>query len=157
MLNKNHQNALTLLIKIWFLHYLVYYLLFGLMFHTIDYYFKNWQFDLEYLGKIFISPFAGTIGLYDGLIIIIPIIISFLFKLRFNIFKSYCYTVLLCQFGLYFITVIFSDRPSTINFTRNMDDDVLKINFLLLTVPCVFISIYLNWLVFRKKIIDLKK
>lgn len=156
MVNKIYQNGLTLLIKIWLLHYVFYYVLFGLMFHTIDYYFKNWQFDLEYLGKIFISPVAGTIGLYDGLIIIIPIIVSFLFKLRFNIFQSYYYTILLCQFGLYFITVIFSDRPSTINFTRNMDDNVLKINFLFLLIPCVCLSIYFNWIVFRKKF-DVKK
>lgn len=150
MSNNNPFKNTVLLLKIWLLHYLIYYSIFGLIFHTIDYTFKKWEFNLEYLQKIIISPIAGSIGLYDGLIIIIPIIISLFMTLKFNPFKSYYYTVLVCQFGLYFSSIFFSDRTSTINFTRNFDDETLKINYIFIITPCIIISILINWLVFKK-------
>ena len=90
------------------------------------------------------------IGFYDGLIIFIPIIISHFMKIKFGVFKSYYYTVLLCQFGLYFASILFSERTSTINFTRNFDDETLKINYIFIITPCIVISILINWLVFKK-------
>jgi hypothetical protein len=156
MSDKNPFKYSVVLIKIWLLHYLIYYLLFGLLFHTIDYLFRKWYFGFEYLQKIILSPIIGMIGFYDGLIIFIPIIISHFMKIKFSVFKSYYYTVLLCQFGLYFISVLFSDRPSTINFTRNVDDETLKINYIFIITPCIIISILINWLVFKKTYENLK-
>lgn len=139
----------VLLIKIWLLHYLIYYLSFGLMFHTIDYSFKKWNFNFEYLEKILISPLAGSMGLYDGLIIFIPIIISHFMKIKFDIFKSFYYTLLLCMLSLYLIGAFVYNR-TTINFRRNIDDESLKINFIFVVIPCIIISILINWIVFKK-------
>jgi len=78
-------------------------------------------------------------------------------KIKFDVFKSYYYTVLLCQFGLYFASILFSDRTSTINFTRNIDEERLNINYIFVITPCIIISILINWLVFRKTYKNLNK
>jgi hypothetical protein len=155
MLNKNPFKYSVVLIKIWLLHYLIYYWLFGLIFHTIDYLFKGWDFSLEYLGKIFLSPIAGSMGLYVGLIIFIPIIISHFMKIKFGVFKSYYYTVLLCLFGLFLISILFYDNSTTINFRRNIDGERLNVNYIFVYPPCIIISIFVNWLVFKKHIKNL--
>lgn len=155
MSDKKSFKYSVLLLKIWLLHYLIYYLSFGLVFHTIDYSFKKWNFNFEYLEKIVLSPLAGSMGLYDGLIIFIPIIISYLMKIKFDLFKSYYYTILLCMIILYLIGAFAYDR-TTINFRRNIDDESLNINFIFIVIPCLLISILINWFVYKKTYKNLK-
>lgn len=155
MSDKNTFKYSVLLIKIWLLHYLIYYWSFGLIFHTVDYLFKKWNFNFEYFQKIVLSPIVGMLGFYDGLIIFIPLIISHFMKIKFDVFKSFYYTLILCMSSLYLIGTFIYDG-TTIIFTRNIDDDKLNINFIIVCAPCIIISIFFNWVIFKKKYRNLK-
>jgi hypothetical protein len=82
--------------KIWILHYLIYYVIFNILLNASGIIFRRLPFTLEISGSIILSPLMGMLGIFDGLIIFIPIIISILLSQRLPIFRSYFYTCILC-------------------------------------------------------------
>lgn len=137
------RNLITAL-KIWLVHYLFYYWTFGIIFYSISYYHKEWEINKLFFKSILISPLLGIIGLYDGIIIIVPIIIYVVCRLKLSLFKSYLLTLICCYFS-YFIYLLLSNYRGVYFFTRNKDDIILEINALFLIIPSLLISIVINY------------
>lgn len=77
---------LKLTLIIWLVHYFIYYCLFGFVYNFIDYWHRTYNIDFSFIERVLISPLAGIIGMYDGLVIIIPILVFSLLRLKMTFF-----------------------------------------------------------------------
>ena len=134
---------LKLTFIIWLVHYFIYYCLFGFVYNFIDYWHRTYNIDFSFIERVLISPLAGIIGMYDGLVIIIPILVFSLLRLKMTFFKAYYISIILCHIAIYLGSFFFANKTH-FTFERNLDDEILKINFLILQIPCLLLTIVLN-------------
>ena len=130
--------------KIWIIHTVVYYLIFGLIFQSLQLWYNEWPIDFEFIGKVILSPFGGVFGIYDGfpLYVILPISIHLLFIKfsKFNIFYSYIISVTIAYVIIKYFIYLFDEYNFTIILSSNKKDDDLEVNLLFSILPALITS-----------------
>ncbi len=137
------------IIKIWILHYLVYYWAFSLFFSLLSIWYKDYNFKFDdYIFYILFAPVVALFGFVDGLVIFIPVIIFYLFKIKYSYFQSYLVTIILCYTIINIYLLFFVDGNYYVR--SNQKEKNFEFNNFLIVLPCVLISIIIHWFTFRK-------
>lgn len=153
MLYKN--SGFVFLVKLWILHYLVYYWIFGLMFFSMRYSHDGWEINHDFFKKIALSPLFGLLGLYDGMVILIPVLIYLIFRIKFKYFKSYYLTLILYYTGYYIYFLSSPHRGAYIFPPSNNHNFQWEVNVLSLIIPSLSLTIMINYyFLFRNASID---
>ena len=140
-----HKNT-SKLIKIWLLHYIVYYWSFVLTINLLSIIIKKRSIDFDFFLIIFISPITAIFGLYDGMVILIPLVINYFFMLKYDLKKSFYLTIAISYLGyLFYMSFI-----ANFNYTFIHKEVTVEIKNYFIVLPCLIISILANWLVFKK-------
>lgn len=136
--------------KIIFIHFVVYYIVFGLIFQSLVYWYGEWDFlEWEFLGKILASPLVGALlGFYDGftfyIFLIVFILIGEIF--RIGIFKSYIISVLLVYLILSYAYVIWNNNGHfETNIMSHIKEENLHVSMLFLIIPSLLLSSLIIW------------
>jgi hypothetical protein len=146
-----HKNTTTL-IKIWLLHYIVYYWSFVLTINLLATIIKKRSIDFDFFLIVLISPITALFGLYDGMVILIPLAINYFFMLKYDLKKSFYLTISLCYLGyLFYMSLI-----ANFNYTFNYKEVTVAVKNYFIVIPCLILSILTNWLVFKKTYIKSK-
>lgn len=147
---KNYTN-----IKIWLLHYLIYYWNFSLIFSLLSIWYNESNFKAENFFYILLAPIFASFGFFDGLVIVIPIIVFYFLKMKYNYWHSYLITVSLCYTIINLYLLFFVDGSYYVR--SNHKENNFEFNNFLIMIPCLIVSIIVNWLVFRKSYQKFKK
>ncbi len=150
-----HFKIIYLSIKIWVLHYLIYYWSFSLIFSLLSIWYNDSNFKVEHFFYILLSPIFAIFGLLDGLVIIIPITVFYFFNMKYNYWHSYLMTISLCYIVINFYMLFFVDGSYYVR--SNHKETNFEFNNFLIAIPCALISILVNWIVFRKLYHKLQK
>lgn len=149
----NFLNKMSLTVKIWILHTIIYYMIFNFIYQFYAYYNLNWTiFRLDFLAKILFSPIAGAIGLFDGfpLFVLIPITIMNIMVLRLKLKHFVSYSLSLLITYLFPYAYKFIENDTEVSFYRRTHDDYFKIDTIFILVPALTVAILINWLIFKK-------
>lgn len=139
---------MNLILRIWLLHYIIYYILFAGTVSLISVLYLSKPFGWDSVFAILLSPMAAIFGLYDGLIIAIPVALHYFLKIKLGHRRGYLITGLICYsiIHLYLILV----EGFTYNFTNS--EEKLRVNNFLIVVPCLFITAFLVLFIFKKRL-----
>jgi len=142
--NKNLDNK-SLFWKIWILHYFVYYWTFLSIFSIGSMICNKGYFTGE-ISAILFSPIIAMTGIFDCMIIILPLIVCRMFKIKFDIFKSFVFT-LLSNYSILIFYFIFTGSKYFISYRVECYNEYAPA---LIIIPCLILSIGVNYIVFRK-------
>lgn len=135
--------------KIIFIHFVVYYIVFGLIFQSLVYWYGEWDFlEWEFLGKILASPLVGALlGFYDGFTFYIFLIVFFFIFQFFNMknIKSYILSAILVYvIGSYLYSLLIK-VPFETNIMSHIKEENLHISMLFLIIPSLLVSSLIIW------------
>lgn len=141
--------------KIILIHLVVYYIVFGLIFQSLVYWYGEWDFlKWEFLGKILASPLVGALlGFYDGFSFYIFLTVFFLIFQYSNMknIKTYIVSALLVYvLGLYLYTLVMKE-PFETNIMSHVQEENLHINMLFLIIPSLLASSLSVWAFLKYK------
>lgn len=149
----NFLKKLSISIKIWLFHVVIYYTTTNFFLQYLTYLYQNWTIlKIEFLLKILAGPIAGIIGFFDNfpLFVLIPITIYNILLLKFKLkhHTSYYLSIIASYLIPYIYNFIFFNTK--ISFYKRPNEYYVKIDLIFILLPSLIISILLNWLIFRK-------
>jgi len=139
---------MNFVLRLWLLHYLIYYTLFASSMSLIASFFLDRSFNLRSVLVILVSPLAAVFGLYDGLIIIFPILLYLLFKKWVNQKRAYLLSTFTCYTLLHLYLVVVEDF--TYSFVARGHNDKVNINNFIIVGPCLAITILIILFTYKK-------
>lgn len=142
--NSNHNY-----IVIWILHYIIYYMYFSIILNCISRFYLGRTFTVESITSVLLSPLGGAIGLFDGLVIIIPVVLHYLLTKIYPFYKAYLITSIICYST---ICLYFFSKSFIYEFQGNLYENKLHIYPAFIIFPGVVISSYFIWLYTRKRL-----
>lgn len=145
------KNRFTLYLKIWILHIVAYYLIFGFILESLEQWYREWPVDWEFAAKILLSPLSGVFGWFDGfpLYVILPVIIFLVIETfeKLNTFYSYIIAVFLSYIPVKYLIYFNRGFPFNIILRSNQKEQSLEVNLLYAILPALLISsISVYWL-----------
>lgn len=144
-----------LFIRIWGVHILVYYFIYGNIDNFLRIYYMKWTFfDDESLMRSFLSPFFGFVGWFDNfpLFFLFPLIgMGFLvFKWNKKWFLSYSITSIV-SYVMSYMYGVYDGKGTLVYMSRIFEDGRLELPKLAVIIPSLSLAILLNWLIFKKQ------
>lgn len=146
---KKSEPNLNTTAKLWILHILVYYFVFGCLYVSIIRYYSGSITYKHSFGIILLSPIAGVVGIFDFFpgFIIIPIIVMLCLLSHIyigEIYKSYLVSILLVRIVHYIVAA--STGASNYPFLSSQ----IKVNILFLIFPSLVAALLVNWYLLGK-------
>ena len=133
-LKNNRHNIL-----IWIIHYFIYYIYLSIVLNSISVFYLKRPLIYESGLHILVSPILGALGIYDGLVIIIPIVFQYLLTKKLSMFKSYSIISLTCYLS---ICIYLFFKCFNYEFKGKPEGSELHIYPILMILPGVLISMY---------------
>jgi len=141
-------------LKIWIIHIIVYYLVFGLILQSLEQWYREWPVNWEFIGKILLSPLNGIFGWFDGfpMYFLLPVIIFLIIETfqKLNTFYSYIISVFLSYILIKYLIYYSRGFPFNIILRSNQKEESLEISLLYAILPALFISSISVYLFLKK-------
>ena len=148
------KGEIIIYVKIWMLHILSYYLIYGFIYQFISYKANDETlFQMEFFLKCFTSPLAGAIGLYNGFpaFVLMPIIVMLFFVKVTQ--KKYFLSFLFSLIISYIFPLIYHFFVGSNIYafqTREWNKPDIRIQEYFFVLPSFVFSLVTNWMVLRK-------
>lgn len=143
--------------KIWFIHVVVYYLVFGSILQSLSQWYKGWELDLDFFGTILLSPIVAILGLFDGfpLYFLFPLVLFLVLNklVKVDIFRSYLISVILFYLFIKFFIYIYNDYPFKFSISSNQKDDDFEPSLLFGIIPSLLASSFFVKLYLKKALL----
>ena|ERR1700750_1935606 len=138
------KNKFTFYLKIWIIHIIVYYIIFGLIVESLEQWYREWPVNWEFISKILFSPFSGVFGWYDGfpMYFILSVLIFLIIETfqKISTFYSYVISIFLSYIPIKYLIYCNGGFPFNIILRSNQKEKSLEVGLLYAILPALLIS-----------------
>jgi|GEM_PF-5880804 len=157
----NFFKSIPLFLRVWIIHCVCYYFMFGLCFKVASFSYQGFPMDnLNYVLDSYVYPavfgsvIGGIIGFFEGIpgFVLIPMLIMYLllnFVFKDDYFKTYVCS-LLVSYSLLIAYTYYVNKVG-MTFWSRYTNGYVSVSSLFFIVPLLSLTIIINRLVFKKE------